>query len=163
MGRPFCENFSILVKCPRDSRKKSDWFRCKKISQKLKYLNFKYEQSNHYVLFVSPLCACPMRKILLATSEKREWKSGTKVVVNNKILNFGSRGSKNFYCLKTSLNDHKTNSNNFYDNFFSNVAFMKGCQKSLVDRHFPLSLNTIYNLTGVARGIRPPCPCLRFG
>ena len=28
------------------------------------------------VLFVSPLCAGPMRKISLATSEKREWKSG---------------------------------------------------------------------------------------
>ena len=28
------------------------------------------------VLFVSPLCACPMRKISLATSKKREWKSG---------------------------------------------------------------------------------------
>ena len=38
--RPFCENFLILVKCPRDSRKKSDWFCRKKISQKLKYLNF---------------------------------------------------------------------------------------------------------------------------
>ena len=28
------------------------------------------------VLFISSLCACPMRKISLATSEKREWKSG---------------------------------------------------------------------------------------
>ena len=28
------------------------------------------------VLFFSPICACPMRKISLATSEKREWKSG---------------------------------------------------------------------------------------
>ena len=40
VGRPFCKNFLILVKCPRDSRKKSDWFRCEKISQKLKYFNF---------------------------------------------------------------------------------------------------------------------------
>ena len=55
VGRPFCENFLILVKCPRDSRKKSDLFRCKKISQKLKYLNFKCEQSERYffVLFCS--------------------------------------------------------------------------------------------------------------
>ena len=55
MGRPFCKNFLILVKCPRDSRKKSDWFRCKKISQKLKYLKFKCEQSERYffVLFYS--------------------------------------------------------------------------------------------------------------
>ena len=30
------------------------------------------------LLFVSPLCACPIRKFLLATSEKREWKSGFK-------------------------------------------------------------------------------------
>ena len=28
------------------------------------------------ILFVSPLCPCPMRKISLATSEKCEWKSG---------------------------------------------------------------------------------------
>ena len=28
------------------------------------------------ILFVSPLCACPMGKISLATSEKREWRSG---------------------------------------------------------------------------------------
>ena len=55
MGRPFCENFLILVKCPRDSRKESDWFLCEKISQKLKYLNFKCEQSERYffVLFYS--------------------------------------------------------------------------------------------------------------
>ena len=68
------------MKCPRDSIKESDWFRCEKISQKLKYLNFKCEQSEKIffrpVLFVLPLCACPMRKISLATSEKREWKSG---------------------------------------------------------------------------------------
>ena len=83
MGRPFCEKCLILVKCPRDSRKKSDWFCCKKISQKLKYLNFKCEQSERYfrpVLFVSPLCSCPMRKIPLATSKKSEWKSGLKSV-----------------------------------------------------------------------------------
>ena len=48
VGRTFCENFSILIKCPRDSKKTSDWFRCKKISQKLKYLNFKCEQSERY-------------------------------------------------------------------------------------------------------------------
>ena len=31
------------------------------------------------VLFVPPLCACPLRKISLATSEKRESKSGLKL------------------------------------------------------------------------------------
>ena len=30
------------------------------------------------VLFVSPLCACPMRKISLAKNEKPGWKSGFK-------------------------------------------------------------------------------------
>ena len=54
--------------------KKSDWFRCETISQKLKYLNFKCEQSEKYffVLFCPfhpPLCACLTRKISLATSE----------------------------------------------------------------------------------------------
>ena len=51
----FVEKFFILVKCPHASRKKSDWFRCKKISQKLKYLNFKCEQSEKYffILFYS--------------------------------------------------------------------------------------------------------------
>ena len=55
VGRPFCKTFLILLKCPRDSTKKSDWFRCTKISQKLKYLNFKCEQSWRYffVLFYS--------------------------------------------------------------------------------------------------------------
>ena len=55
VGRSFCENVLILVKCSRDSRKKYDWFRCKKISRKLKYLNFKCEQSERYffVLFFS--------------------------------------------------------------------------------------------------------------
>ena len=52
VGQPFCKNFLILVKCPRDSREKSDWFRCKKISQKLKYLNFKCEQSERYFFFL---------------------------------------------------------------------------------------------------------------
>ena len=50
----------------RDLGKKFDWFRCKKISQKLKYLSFKCEQSERYfcpILLVSPFCACPMRKI----------------------------------------------------------------------------------------------------
>ena len=72
---PFCEIFFILVKFPRNSEKKSDWFCCKKISQKLKYLNFKCKQSEIYffVLFcsVSPFCACPMRKISLAKSVSR--------------------------------------------------------------------------------------------
>ena len=48
MGRPFRKNFLILVKRPRDSRKKSGWFRCKKTSQKLKSLNFECEQSERY-------------------------------------------------------------------------------------------------------------------
>ena len=39
-GGHFVKIFLSFVKCSHDSRKKSDWFRCKKISQKLKYLNF---------------------------------------------------------------------------------------------------------------------------
>ena len=66
MGQPFCEKFLILVKCPRNSRKKSDWFRCEKISQKLKYLNFKWEQSERYffrpVLFVHHFAHVPCEK-----------------------------------------------------------------------------------------------------
>ena len=51
MGRPFCKNLLILVKCLRDSRQKSDCFRCKKISQKLKYLNFNCELRERYFFF----------------------------------------------------------------------------------------------------------------
>ena len=50
MGRPLCENFLTAVEAPRGSRRKSDWFRCKKISRKLKYLKFKCEQSERYFL-----------------------------------------------------------------------------------------------------------------
>ena len=47
--RPSYKNFLIPVKAPRDLRKKSDsWFRCKKILQKLNYLNFKFEQIERY-------------------------------------------------------------------------------------------------------------------
>ena len=73
-----CESSSWL-------RKKSDWFHCKKISQKLKYWNFKLcEKSERCrcwdsnsqpaakdicrpILLVSPTCACP-----LATGERCE-------------------------------------------------------------------------------------------
>ena len=57
-GRPLRTNLSIAVSAPRDVRKKSDWFRGKRILQNLKYLNFTCEQSQ-YVF-------CPMRKIFLA-------------------------------------------------------------------------------------------------
>ena len=50
VGRPFCKNFSIPVTASRHFRKKSDWFRCKKISQKLKYLSFKCEQSERFFI-----------------------------------------------------------------------------------------------------------------
>ena len=84
------KNFLILVKCPRDSRKKSDWFRCEKISQKLKYLNFKCEQSERYFSSCSirfTTLRMSMRKISQATSEKRKWKSGfTQHNYGTKIL-----------------------------------------------------------------------------
>ena len=34
----------------------------------------------HPILLVSPICACSMRKILLATGERCEWKSGLKLL-----------------------------------------------------------------------------------
>ena len=37
------------------------------------------------ILFVSPLCACPMRKISLTPSEKREWKSGFTLQLHGAI------------------------------------------------------------------------------
>ena len=79
MGRPFCKNFLILVKCPRDSRKKSDLFRLRNFTKvEIFELQMRTERKIFFrpILFVSPLCACPMCKISLATSEKCEWKSG---------------------------------------------------------------------------------------
>ena len=59
------------MKAPRDLRNRSDGFRCKKISQNLKYLDFECEQSKsdifHPILSVSTICACAMRKVSLAT------------------------------------------------------------------------------------------------
>ena len=43
-GAAILQIFLIAVKAPRVFRKKSHWFYCKKISQKMKYLNFKCEQ-----------------------------------------------------------------------------------------------------------------------
>ena len=87
MGRPLCENFLILVKCPRDSRKKPDCFRCEKISlatgERSEWKSGFNRPKDIFrpVLFVLPLCARPMRKVSLATREKLEWKSGFKEVV----------------------------------------------------------------------------------
>ena len=49
-GRPLSTNLSIALSPPRDVRKKSDWFRGKKILQNLKYLNFTCDQSQRYFL-----------------------------------------------------------------------------------------------------------------
>ena len=46
--RPFCKNCLIALKAQRELRKKCVWFRCKLISQKLNYSNFKCEQSERY-------------------------------------------------------------------------------------------------------------------
>ena len=82
MGRPFCENFSILVKCEsRDSTKKSDWFRCKKILQKLKYLNFKYERSERYFFVL----ICSFHHSAHAPCEKIRW-GLAKCVSGNQAL-----------------------------------------------------------------------------
>ena len=86
MGRPFCEDFLILVKCPRDSRKKSDWFRCEKISQKLKYLNFKCEQSEGYffVLFY------PFHHSAQVPCEKFRWRQAKSMSENQALYDNGS-------------------------------------------------------------------------
>ena len=78
VGRPFCKNFLILVKCPRDSRKKPDWFRFEKISQKLKYLNFKCEQSGRsfFVLF------CSFHHSAHVPCEKFRWRQAKSVSGN---------------------------------------------------------------------------------
>ena len=80
VGQPFCKKILIAVDALRGLRKKSDCFRCEKISQKLKYLNSKCEQMGKYffrlIPLVSPICACSMRKIFMATGERWESKSG---------------------------------------------------------------------------------------
>ena len=53
------------------------------------------------VLFISPLCACPMRKISLATSEKREWKSGFA------MHEWKSGSSTHFACRPRNLRKEK--------------------------------------------------------
>ena len=78
MGRPFCENVLILVKCPGDSRKKSDWFRCKEIPQTLKYLNFKCEQSEIYFF----LLICPFHHSAHVPCQKIRWRLAKSVSGN---------------------------------------------------------------------------------
>ena len=51
-GSNLKKKFLMFVKCPRDLGRKSDWFRCQKISQKLIYLNFKCEQKERYFFFL---------------------------------------------------------------------------------------------------------------
>ena len=50
VGWPFYKSSMIILYGPHDLRKKSDWFRNKNISQKLKYLNFKCEDNKENVL-----------------------------------------------------------------------------------------------------------------
>ena len=78
MGLSFCENFSILVKCPRDLRKKSDWFRGKKIAQKLKYLDFKCEQSERYFFVL----ICSFHHSAHVPCEKIRWLLAKRVSGN---------------------------------------------------------------------------------
>ena len=75
---PSCENCLIALKAPRDLRKKSYWFRWKKISQKLKYLNLYVNKAEDVFLCDSlgSIWSCPMRKFSLTTGEKCEWTPG---------------------------------------------------------------------------------------
>ena len=113
VGRPFCENFLILVECPRDSRKKSDWFRCKKISQELKYLNFKCEQSERYffVLF------CSFYHSAHVPCEKFRWRQAKSASGNQLITNWGvSRDLYNSFRCFHGLNSSRQ---------FSKLGFLK--------------------------------------
>ena len=80
VGWPFCENFFDLHEISTWPQKEvwlvSLWENFAEVE--IFELQMRTEWKIFYrpVLFVSPLCACPMRKISLATSEKREWKSG---------------------------------------------------------------------------------------
>ena len=98
VGRPFCKNFLILVKCPCDSEKKSDWFRCKKISQKLKYLNFKCEQSERY----SFVLICSFHRSAHVLCEKIRWRRG-KCVSGNQALMTIVRIQNSYLCHVTKL------------------------------------------------------------
>ena len=102
MGQPFCKNFLIDVKAPRDSRKKSDWFHCKKISMNLKYFNFECEQSERY--FSSDSIGFTdlhtfNATISLATVERCEWKSG--FADNEKQISASTR--KDAYIIKNKI------------------------------------------------------------
>ena len=88
MGRPFCKNFLILVKCPRDSRKEFDWFRCEKVSHKLKYLNFNTNRpkdifSSRFIRFTT----LRVSHAKIFAGDKREWKSGYKLFVAGVMKN----------------------------------------------------------------------------
>ena len=59
---PSCTKFLIIVKGLCGLTKKSDWFCCKKTSQKLKYLNFKCELSKTY-FFIHSIGFTALRKV----------------------------------------------------------------------------------------------------
>ena len=77
MGRPFCENFLILVKCPRDSRKKSDWFRCSfDMSNPKKFagdLVAKRVSGNQAQVIIITTCADLYKKGYLLRPQKKNW------------------------------------------------------------------------------------------
>ena len=63
-------NFFILVRCPRTQERVLTGFAERKFPEvEIFELQMRTEQKVffHPVLFVSPLCACPMREIWLAT------------------------------------------------------------------------------------------------
>ena len=78
-GGHFAKTYLITVKAPRDLRKKSDWFRCGKISQKLKYLNFKSEQRKSWFSADSIDFTDVAHVFRMATDERWEWNSGLTV------------------------------------------------------------------------------------
>ena len=81
---------------PRDLSKKSDWFRCKKISQKLKYFNFNSEQSerNFSLIYIS-YTTLRMSDAKIFGGEKCEWKSGLRDTWLRRFLS-GANASQMF-------------------------------------------------------------------
>ena len=74
------------MKCPCDSEKKSDWFRCKKISQKLKYLNSKCEQGERYFFVL----LCSFHHSAYVPCEKIRWRQAKSVSGNQALHSNGS-------------------------------------------------------------------------
>ena len=99
-GGHFIKIFLIVVKCPLDSEKKSDWFRCKKMSQNLKCLNFKCEQSEKY------FSSCCTGFTVLHMSHAKTFAGDKPSVNGNQALGSGQTAKhclRNIYASASSI------------------------------------------------------------